>query len=235
MKPKTRADCIDGPRPCRWITCRHHLVTIRKRDTEAECLARAESMSETCSLDVAARGGTTHQEIADILGLCRERVRQNEESALNKLRSANVLTSGKDLQHLVKKVALRRVKRAPRDMETGARFGMVTVVGPGAPYSNGQPRVLCKCDCGKEKLIATNSLRRGLTKSCGCARNKGNMIDEAGNKYGSLLVLRKSDRCANTGALWMCKCGCGNEIEVAGLALRRGTWTCCGCQKRKVA
>lgn len=25
-KPKTRADCIDGPRPCLYFTCRHNLT-----------------------------------------------------------------------------------------------------------------------------------------------------------------------------------------------------------------
>ena len=26
----------------------------------------------------------------------------------------------------------------------------------------------CRCECGKEKLIRADSVRRGLTKSCGC-------------------------------------------------------------------
>ena len=25
-RPITRADCIDGPRPCPWVSCRHHLL-----------------------------------------------------------------------------------------------------------------------------------------------------------------------------------------------------------------
>ena len=24
-RPKTRADCVDGPRPCPYISCAHHL------------------------------------------------------------------------------------------------------------------------------------------------------------------------------------------------------------------
>ena len=24
-RPRTRADCLKGPRPCPWIMCRHHL------------------------------------------------------------------------------------------------------------------------------------------------------------------------------------------------------------------
>ncbi len=25
-RPRTRAECIDGPRPCPWVSCRHHLA-----------------------------------------------------------------------------------------------------------------------------------------------------------------------------------------------------------------
>jgi hypothetical protein len=32
----------------------------------------------------------------------------------------------------------------------------------------GTARFLCKCDCGKEKIILGQSLRKGVTKSCGC-------------------------------------------------------------------
>ena len=30
----------------------------------------------------------------------------------------------------------------------------------------------CKCDCGNEKIIGTNSLRQGRSTSCGCYRNE---------------------------------------------------------------
>lgn len=26
QRPRTRAECIDGPRPCPWASCRHHLL-----------------------------------------------------------------------------------------------------------------------------------------------------------------------------------------------------------------
>src|SRR5581483_1287305 len=68
-RPRTRGECVDGPRPCPWVGCRHHLAldvnyvfdgakrvpgeTLRihalldPRDPDLEVLA------ETCSLDVA--------------------------------------------------------------------------------------------------------------------------------------------------------------------------------------
>src|ERR1700687_603522 len=31
---------------------------------------------------------------------------------------------------------------------------------------------LCKCDCGKEKLVDYNTLNKGKTKSCGCLKKE---------------------------------------------------------------
>lgn len=50
---------------------------------------------------------------------------------------------------------------------TGQRFGRLTVLQK-AKSRNGRSAWLCRCDCGVEKDILTQSLRSGLTKSCGC-------------------------------------------------------------------
>jgi DNA-directed RNA polymerase sigma subunit (sigma70/sigma32) len=42
-------------------------------------------MRETCSLDVADRGGITLEEVGEILNLTRERIRQVEVRGLRKL------------------------------------------------------------------------------------------------------------------------------------------------------
>ena len=70
-RPTTRADCENGPRPCPWTRCRHHL---------------GEDLPESCALDVAERQGATLEEIAAILGVSRESVRLIEVKALGKLR-----------------------------------------------------------------------------------------------------------------------------------------------------
>ena len=88
-RPQTRADCRDGPRPCPWASCRHHLGLDV---TEAGSLVvRAAPLSETCSLDVADRGGLTLDEVGRVLGLTRERVRQIEVKASVALRGLGVL------------------------------------------------------------------------------------------------------------------------------------------------
>lgn len=79
--PARRADCIDGPRPCPWIGCRYHLqVERRARQAPTERAGQ-----ESCSLDLADRGRMRLQEIADVLGVTRERVRQIELKAMAKL------------------------------------------------------------------------------------------------------------------------------------------------------
>lgn len=54
----------------------------------------------------------------------------------------------------------------------GQRFGRLLVVteAPPARLPDGRSVVQwkCVCDCGQETVVHANSLRRGLTKSCGC-------------------------------------------------------------------
>jgi hypothetical protein len=52
---------------------------------------------------------------------------------------------------------------------TGLRFGRLTVVGFDHLRGKGKRAIwLCKCDCGKDRLVQGNHLRGGLSKSCGC-------------------------------------------------------------------
>lgn len=88
-RPRTRADCKMGQRPCPWSGCRHHLYIDINPETGS--IKRnfpnidVSDMVETCSLDVADRGGNTLKEVGDIISLTRERIRQIETLALRKL------------------------------------------------------------------------------------------------------------------------------------------------------
>lgn len=88
-RPKTRADCVEGPRPCPWMGCRYHLGL----DEMASGSLRVnfahldvDEIPETCSLDRADRGVTTLNEIGVIMNLHRERVRQIERRGLARYR-----------------------------------------------------------------------------------------------------------------------------------------------------
>lgn len=81
-RPGTRGECVGAPRPCPWVSCRHHLYLDVNPETGSLKLnfphLEVWDLRETCSLDVADRGGATLEEVGDILNLTRERVRQVE-------------------------------------------------------------------------------------------------------------------------------------------------------------
>lgn len=58
----------------------------------------------------------------------------------------------------------------------GCRFGMLTVLNRAEDHicKGGQHKTmwLCRCDCGKETVVCTQSLKSGGTLSCGCYRQK---------------------------------------------------------------
>lgn len=88
-RPKTRADCADGPRPCPFVGCRYHLA-LDVKDTgglhfELGRDVELESMAETCALDVADQGPHSLDRVGELLNLTRERIRQLESRALRNL------------------------------------------------------------------------------------------------------------------------------------------------------
>jgi hypothetical protein len=48
-------------------------------------------------------------------------------------------------------------------------FGSWVVLERGENDKNGGRRWICRCRCGKEKLIHASGLKNGMTKSCGCS------------------------------------------------------------------
>lgn len=78
---------------------------------------------------------------------------------------------------------------------TGRRFGRLTVIKrAGSMYwSNGgaNPTWLCKCDCGNEKVVLGECLRKGTTVSCGCYKQE---VDKARNYKHGASVTCKNER-----------------------------------------
>ena len=61
----------------------------------------------------------------------------------------------------------------PKVQMIGKRFGRLLVISEGDKGSGSSIRYICKCDCGTiTKPIDGMSLRKGLTKSCGCFRRE---------------------------------------------------------------
>lgn len=91
--PLTRAECVDAPRPCPYVSCRHHLYLEVSRRTGAIKLnfpgVDVLDMAESCSLDVADRGGADGTEIGPMLGISRQGAASFEQVALR--RAARVM------------------------------------------------------------------------------------------------------------------------------------------------
>ena len=92
-RPQTREECLNMPRPCPFVSCEHHLYLDVNPDSGAIKLnfphLEVWEMAETCSLDVADRGGITLEDVGAILNLTRERIRQVEVRGLVKIRTKN--------------------------------------------------------------------------------------------------------------------------------------------------
>src|SRR6266550_3081919 len=92
MKPKTRADCVSGPRPCLFVSCKYNLYLDVNPETGSIKLNFPDKeigeLAYTCALDVAEKGGITLEEVGEIMNLTRERIRQVETRGLLKVREA---------------------------------------------------------------------------------------------------------------------------------------------------
>lgn len=117
---------------------------------------------------------------------------------------------------------------------TGQRFGRLVALSEVAPavFPSGRKgrRWRCKCDCGSEKPVLHNSLRNGLTRSCGQCPGQ----DITGTRFGKLVVIGRSSRpfLRTNGSeidAWECRCDCGNVKRVRGYSLLNGNTATCGC------
>ena len=54
-------------------------------------------------------------------------------------------------------------------------------------------------------------------------------VDIAGQKYGRLTAIERTDVKQNGNYMWLCKCECGRMVTVKADHLRRGDTQSCGC------
>lgn len=90
-RPKVRADCAKIERPCPYVGCRYNmnldiLATggIRWRQVPDF----RPGIRQNCALDLAEKGPFTLDEIGRMMGVSRERIRQEVNEAFRKLREA---------------------------------------------------------------------------------------------------------------------------------------------------
>lgn len=60
------------------------------------------------------------------------------------------------------------------------------------------------------------------------------LVDLTGKKFGRLTVLHRAKNKKEKVA-WLCKCSCGNEIEINSESLKRGLTKSCGCLRSELS
>lgn len=96
QRPRTFADCdaadLGAGVPCPFVSCKHHValdVNERAGSIKSNFPDRdPDEIPHTCTLRVAERGGATLDDVAAVMNLTRERVRQIQDIALAKIRHA---------------------------------------------------------------------------------------------------------------------------------------------------
>lgn len=90
-RPQTRADCENVPRPCPFVSCRHHVYLDVSARTGGLKLnfpdLEPDELEDSCSLDVAEQDGVTLERVGEVMNLTRERVRQIEATAIAKYKA----------------------------------------------------------------------------------------------------------------------------------------------------
>jgi hypothetical protein len=110
---------------------------------------------------------------------------------------------------------------------TGERFGRWSVL-----HRMGT-KWFCQCDCGKTKEVDGNSLRYGLSASCGCSLkdNPSHFCDLTEQRFGRLVVISRNNDKKSGNAKWNCLCDCGTMTVVSSPNLKSNHTKSCGCFK----
>lgn len=121
---------------------------------------------------------------------------------------------------------------------SGQRFGRLVAVDRAQ-----SGKWNCVCDCGSTKAIASESLKYGNTRSCGCLnreatakRNRENprprvpKDDLTGRRFGRWTAVAYIRT-----ATYQCRCECGKENAVKRCHLLSGMSQSCGCLRDDLA
>lgn len=92
LPPATRAECAGIERPCNRYACVHNLTPETERGGKPHHGIHPHPVlvekTESCELDVSERGKHTPKQVAEMLGLTPERIRQLEDRAMRKMELA---------------------------------------------------------------------------------------------------------------------------------------------------
>lgn len=113
-----------------------------------------------------------------------------------------------------------------KDINIGDKFGEFIVIGS-KQYVDGKYMYLCRCSCGREKLLSERRLLSGNTKTCGSYHS--GRIPVIGEVFGRLTVLSFYFKKKDKKYYCTCRCTCGNVKDVVFCNLYIGHTKSCGC------
>lgn len=126
--------------------------------------------------------------------------------------------------------------RVKKDL-VGERFERLLVLRDSGQRNAKRAKLwVCACDCGVEKMIPTDALTSGISRSCGCLQkdlqSQRRSEDLTGGRFGSLVAVGVSqERVKASYLLWVCHCDCGNDVLVRSNHLKTGEVSTCGCSR----
>lgn len=107
---------------------------------------------------------------------------------------------------------------------TDKTFDKLKVIRRDESAKDGKTRWICQCECGNIVSVLSDSLRKGKTKSCGCAQFQLKH-DLTNMEFGYLLVIEPvvNEQIKGNETRWKCLCrNCGRTVEVGSYWLRHG-------------
>jgi hypothetical protein len=120
----------------------------------------------------------------------------------------------------------------------GQRFGRLLVIARAEnkvfPGGKTSPQWLVRCDCGREKIVLGQCLRRGVTLSCSCLagelarqHRRASVPNIVGQRFTRLVVLSQD------GGWCQVRCDCGTEKTLRCRELISGKVDSCGCLEQE--
>ena len=86
----------------------------------------------------------------------------------------------------------------------------------------------CQCQlCGETYSVRGTCLKNGQSTKCDSCNKHKITTNEVGNSYNKLTVIEEKGS-KNNRKMWLCRCDCGNLIEVSTTDLRTEAVKSCG-------
>lgn len=122
------------------------------------------------------------------------------------------------------------------NMKAGRRFGKLVLLSR-APAEHSMRYWHCRCDCGRELTVSTDTLFRAPNICCECRNGPKPSADLTGKVYGRLTVLMEVDPVIDSSGKkhlsWLCRCICGREVVVRDQNLKNKITRSCGCLRQR--